>query len=67
MTYATDGTSRLLVIADADPEAGPVVSIHLPVRVPLGLHGSRLPAPDRGLVRGGAIEAERNRLPGDRR
>lgn len=50
MTYATDrtdGTSRLLVISDADPEAGPVASVHLPVRVPLGLHGSWLPTVSR--------------------
>lgn len=45
-TYATDrtdGTSRLLVFAAREPEAGPVARIRIPVRVPLGPHGCRQP------------------------
>lgn len=42
-TYATDGTSRLLVFAAREPEAGPVARVRIPVRVPLGLHGCRQP------------------------
>ncbi|HWU08896.1 MAG TPA: carotenoid oxygenase family protein [Streptomyces sp.] len=47
ITYATDRaelTSRVLVLPAADPTAGPIARIHLPQRVPLGLHGSWLPA-----------------------
>lgn len=46
LTYATDrgdGTSLLLVLPAADPAQGPVAQVRIPVRVPLGLHGSRLP------------------------
>ena len=46
VAYATDRvdmTSRLLIIAAADPKAGPVAAVHLPHRVPLGLHGAWLP------------------------
>jgi carotenoid cleavage dioxygenase len=46
MTYATDrtdGASWLLVLAAEDPSAGPVARARIPVRVPLGLHGSWLP------------------------
>jgi carotenoid cleavage dioxygenase len=46
VTYATDRadlTSSLLVLPAADPTAGPVARVHLPQRVPLGLHGSWLP------------------------
>ncbi|WP_308314107.1 carotenoid oxygenase family protein [Streptomyces sp. GbtcB7] len=39
----TDGTSQLLVFAAQEPEAGPVARVRIPVRVPLGLHGCRLP------------------------
>jgi len=35
--------SSLLVIPAADPASGPVASVRMPVRVPLGLHGSWLP------------------------
>jgi carotenoid cleavage dioxygenase-like enzyme len=47
VTFATDRTdltSRLLVLAAADPASGPVATILLPQRVPLGLHGAWLPA-----------------------
>lgn len=46
MTYATDrtdGSSWLLVIPADDPGSGPVARVRIPVRVPLGLHGSWLP------------------------
>ena len=42
-TDRTDLISRLLVIPAADPAAGPVATIHLPQRVPAGLHGAWLP------------------------
>jgi carotenoid cleavage dioxygenase len=42
-TDRTDLTSRLLVIAAADPGAGPFATVHLPQRVPAGLHGAWLP------------------------
>ncbi len=42
-TDRTDGTSRLLVLPADDPAQGPVATVHLPVRVPLGLHGTWLP------------------------
>ncbi|KPI08416.1 Carotenoid oxygenase [Actinobacteria bacterium OK006] len=45
-TYAmdrTDGTSRLLVFAAREPEAGPVARVRIPVRVPPELHGCRQP------------------------
>ncbi|MEU9336063.1 carotenoid oxygenase family protein [Streptomyces sp. NPDC048290] len=42
-TDRTDGTSRLLVLDARDPERGPVAEVHVPVRVPLGLHGVWLP------------------------
>jgi carotenoid cleavage dioxygenase-like enzyme len=47
VTFATDRsdlTSHLLVLAAADPTAGPVAIVHLPQRVPLGLHGTWLTA-----------------------
>ena len=47
VTYATDRaelSSCVLVLPAADPTAGPIARIHLPQRVPLGLHGSWLPA-----------------------
>ncbi len=47
VTYATDRndlSSRLLVLPAADPTAGPVATIRLPQRVPLGLHGAWLPS-----------------------
>ena len=40
-----DGASSLLVIPAADPASGPVATIRMPVRVPLGLHGNWLPPP----------------------
>lgn len=46
ITYAidrTDQTSSALVIPAADPASGPVARVHLPTRVPLGLHGAWLP------------------------
>jgi carotenoid cleavage dioxygenase len=46
LTFATDRTddsSWLLVLPDEDPGAGPVARVRIPVRVPLGLHGSWLP------------------------
>ncbi len=46
VTFATDRTdltSRLLVLPGADPSAGPIATISLPQRVPLGLHGAWLP------------------------
>lgn len=42
-TDRTDLTSRLLVIPAADPGSGPVATVHLPQRVPAGLHGAWLP------------------------
>lgn len=39
----TDRTSWFLVIPAADPAAGPVARVRIPVRVPLGLHGAWLP------------------------
>ncbi|MFF9154671.1 carotenoid oxygenase family protein [Streptomyces sp. NPDC014846] len=42
-TDRTDGTSRLLVLPADDPAQGPVATVHIPVRVPLGLHGTWLP------------------------
>ena len=42
-TDRTDLISRLLVIPAADPAAGPVATVHLPQRVPAGLHGAWLP------------------------
>ena len=47
VTFATrfsTGAGSMVVIPAADPAAGPVAEIRLPVRVPLGLHGSWLPA-----------------------
>lgn len=43
-TRFSTGTSSMVVIPAADPAAGPVAEIRMPVRVPLGLHGSWLPA-----------------------
>lgn len=42
-TDRTDLTSRLLIIPADDPTAGPVATVELPQRVPLGLHGSWQP------------------------
>lgn len=42
-TDRTDATSRLLILDAHDPAAGPVATIYLPQRVPLGLHGAWLP------------------------
>ncbi|MCB1026597.1 MAG: carotenoid oxygenase family protein [Microthrixaceae bacterium] len=35
-----EGTTTLDVLPAADPTAGPVAQVHLPVRVPLGFHGN---------------------------
>ncbi|GAA4920192.1 carotenoid cleavage dioxygenase [Actinomycetospora succinea] len=46
VTFATDRTDRsswFVVFAAADPAAGPVARVRIPVRVPLGLHGAWLP------------------------
>jgi carotenoid cleavage dioxygenase len=43
-TDRTDLTSRLLVLPAGDPAAGPVAAVRLPQRVPLGQHGTWLPA-----------------------
>ncbi|MBP2367158.1 carotenoid oxygenase family protein [Pseudonocardia parietis] len=37
------GASNLFVLPAADPASGPVGTVRLPVRVPLGLHGNWLP------------------------
>jgi carotenoid cleavage dioxygenase-like enzyme len=42
-TDRTDLTSKLLIIPAADPTSGPVATVTLPQRVPLGLHGSWQP------------------------
>lgn len=38
-----DQSSSFLVIPAADPASGPVARVHIPTRVPLGLHGAWLP------------------------
>ncbi|MFE6489480.1 carotenoid oxygenase family protein, partial [Streptomyces sp. NPDC057757] len=46
MTFATDrtdGESWFLVLPAEDPASGPVARVRIPVRVPLGLHGTWLP------------------------
>lgn len=42
-TDRTDLSSRLLVVPAGDPTSGPVATVHLPQRVPAGLHGAWLP------------------------
>jgi carotenoid cleavage dioxygenase len=42
-TNRTDATSHLLVIPAQDPTTGPIAHVRIPVRVPLGLHGTWLP------------------------
>ena len=42
-TDRTDHTSKLLIIPAQDPTTGPIATIVLPQRVPLGLHGSWQP------------------------
>ena len=42
-TRFSTGASSMVVIPAADPAAGPIAEIRMPVRVPLGLHGSWLP------------------------
>ncbi|MFD5099378.1 carotenoid oxygenase family protein [Streptomyces albidochromogenes] len=42
-TDRTDSTSWLLVLPADDPAQGPVTRVRIPVRVPLGLHGTWLP------------------------
>ncbi|MFJ9817300.1 carotenoid oxygenase family protein [Streptomyces sp. NPDC101151] len=46
LTFATDRTdasSWLLVLPARDPVGGPLARVRIPVRVPLGLHGTWLP------------------------
>lgn len=43
-TNREDMTSKLLILSATDPKAGPVAIVHLPQRVPLGLHGAWLPS-----------------------
>jgi carotenoid cleavage dioxygenase len=46
MTFATDrtdGTSWFLVLPAEAPASGPLARVRIPVRVPLGLHGTWLP------------------------
>ncbi|MEU4578209.1 MULTISPECIES: carotenoid oxygenase family protein [Nonomuraea] len=48
LTYVSDperGASDLVILSAQDFTGAPVARIHLPVRVPLGLHGSWLPEP----------------------
>ncbi|MEV0647626.1 carotenoid oxygenase family protein [Phytomonospora sp. NPDC050363] len=48
MTYAHDadrGATDLVILSAADFTAAPLARVHLPVRVPLGLHGSWIPDP----------------------
>jgi len=42
-THYSTGESKLLVFPSADPASGPVASVTMPVRVPLGLHGNWMP------------------------
>jgi carotenoid cleavage dioxygenase len=42
-THRATGESWLLVIPAADPASGPQARVRMPVRVPLGLHGTWLP------------------------
>jgi len=42
-THGATGESWLLVIPAADPASGPQARVRMPVRVPLGLHGTWLP------------------------
>jgi carotenoid cleavage dioxygenase len=37
---AASDTSELLVLPAEDPSAGPVASVELPTRVPVGFHGN---------------------------
>ena len=46
LTFVNDvpaGTSDLVVLDAAAPTEGPVASVHLPARVPLGFHGNWVP------------------------
>jgi carotenoid cleavage dioxygenase len=43
-THRPTLTSQLLVFSAAEPAAGPIARVHLPRRVPAGLHGNWLPA-----------------------
>ncbi|KOU18116.1 carotenoid oxygenase [Streptomyces sp. WM6372] len=45
-TDRTDGSAWFLVVPAEDPSSGPVARARIPVRVPLGLHGSWLPTED---------------------
>jgi carotenoid cleavage dioxygenase len=38
------GRAQLAVLAADDVESGPVATVEVPVRVPLGFHGSWIPA-----------------------
>lgn len=43
-TDRADMTSSFVILPADDPSSGPVARIHLPLRVPAGLHGTWLPA-----------------------
>jgi 8'-apo-carotenoid 13,14-cleaving dioxygenase len=46
MTYVTDMNTRtadVLILPAHDPAAGPVATIHIPHRVPIGFHGNWVP------------------------
>ena len=46
MTYVTDmttGTSEVVILHAQDLAAGPVVTVHIPHRVPIGFHGNWVP------------------------
>jgi carotenoid cleavage dioxygenase len=40
------GASDLVILAAQDFTAAPIAAVHLPVRVPLGYHGSWIPSTD---------------------
>lgn len=42
---AANDRSELVVLSAQDPAAGPVATVHLPVRVPVGFHGNWVPTP----------------------
>jgi len=46
MTYVTDmrtRTSEVVILHAQDLAAGPVATIHIPYRVPIGFHGNWIP------------------------
>lgn len=42
-TDPTDMSSHFYILPADDPASGPIATIHLPIRVPAGLHGAWLP------------------------